>query len=180
MRTGKISKHYAKALVDLAKNQGKLDEVWEELSRFSNLLESEETLKYIFFNPSIAPVHKSLVLEEISERIRLSPLTVNFLNLLLRKGRLENLSDIIEQYRVLWDEILNRATAEVQSATPLSEETKVRLREKLSQVTGKDIILKTSVNPELLGGIVTKIGSLVFDGSVRTQLDRVREKLIKG
>ncbi len=180
MRTSKVSKRYAKALVDLAKNQGKLEEVWEELSRLSGLLESEETLRYIFFNPSIAPVQKGLVLEEVSERLRLSPLTVNFLTLLLRKGRLQNLSDIIEQYRVLRDEILNRATAEVQSATPLSEETKIRLREKLSQVTGKDIILKTSVNPELLGGIVTKIGSLVFDGSVRTQLDRVRERLVKG
>ncbi|MCI0529613.1 MAG: ATP synthase F1 subunit delta, partial [Nitrospira sp.] len=105
--------------------------------------------------------------------------TVNFLSLLLRKGRFQSLPDINTQYRVFWDENLNRATAEVQSATELSEETKTRLQEKLNQVTGKEIILKTSINPELLGGIVTKIGSLVFDGSIRAQLNRLREQLVK-
>jgi F-type H+-transporting ATPase subunit delta len=178
--TSKVSKRYAKALVDLSKTQSKLGEVGEELSKVSELLEKEETLRYIFFNPAIAPGQKSLALKELSERLRLSPLTANFLNLLLRKGRFQNLPDITEQYRIFWDEILNRATAEVQSTMELSEEMKIRLREKLSQVTGKQIILKTSTNPELLGGIVTKIGSMVFDGSVRTQLERMKEKLVKG
>lgn len=180
MRTGKVSRRYAKALVELAKAQGKLDEVGEELSKICAFLESEDALRYIFFNPAIALSQKDQVLKELSERIRLSPLTVNFLNLLLRKGRFQSLPDINLQYRIFWDEILNRATAEVQSATELSEETKTKLRETLSQVTGKEIILKTSINPELLGGIVTKIGSLVFDGSVHTQLNRVKEKLIRG
>jgi len=180
LRASQVSRRYAKALVELARSQSTLEEVGEELARFSALLEEEETLRYLFFNPGIASVHKVRILKELAERANLSSLSVNFLNLLLRKGRFQNLPDILRQYRVFWDEILNRATAEVQSAVELSEETQARLREKLSRVTGKEIILKTSTNPELLGGIVARIGSVVFDGSVRTQLNQIREKLIKG
>lgn len=180
MRAGGLSRRYAKALADVAAERGVLEAVGRELHAIAELLKQTREAATFFANPGIPLAGKRRVLQSLAERAGVQPLSANFLGLILEKGRLLHLEGIVLAYEELTDERLNRAKATVVSAAPLPEPMLEGLKARLRMATGKEVYLEARVDPALLGGVVAQVGSTVYDGSLRTQLRRMREHLLKG
>ncbi len=172
-----IARRYAKALLLIGKEDGKTETYREELAGFSELIEKEKTLQQAINNPLYHAAGRKKVLETIIAKLALSEIMKSFLTLLFDKGRFVYLSSINDFYQKLADELKGIARASLVSATELSSETVEKILTTLSQRTGKDIILEVEQDPGLIGGIVTRIGDLVLDGSIKTQLLNMRESL---
>jgi len=175
-----IARRYAKALLLIGKEDGQAETYREELDGFSDLIASEKKLGQAICNPLYDAAGRKKVLEQVVERLELSGVMTSFLLLLFDKGRIGFLTSINDFYQKLADELKGVARASLVSATELSEETIEKICAALSKRTGKDIILEFEQDPALIGGIVTRIGDLVLDGSIRTQLVNMRESLKKG
>jgi len=177
---GSVARRYAKALVDVAAASDELEAVRQELSRFADLLGEQRELRQFFTNPSVLRRDKVRVLDDVVARLLVRPLTRSFLRILLEAGRLPALESVLRAYEALVDERLGRVRAMVTTAGPLEAGAQERLRQRLEQMTGKTVYLEVQQDPTILGGLVTQIGSLVYDGSLRTQLARLRGELVRG
>lgn len=180
MIAGSVAKRYAKALADAAAGSGELEPVAQELAAVADLLREHGELRQFLFNPSILRRDKAQVLEEIVSRLRPRRLTRSFLRILFEAGRLPLLEGVLRAYEALVDQRLGRAKAVVTAPGPLEAEVQERLRRRLQEVTGKSVYLDIRQDPAMLGGLITQMGSLVYDGSLRTQLARLREELVRG
>lgn len=175
-----MARRYAKALVDVAAASSEMEPVRQELSAFAGMLRDHRELYQLLTNPSILRQDKVRVLDEVVARLRVRPLSRSFLRILLEAGRLPALEAALRAYEALVDERLGRLRAVVSTAGPLAAEAQERLRVRLEQMTGKRVYLEVQQDPRILGGLVTQIGSLVYDGSLRTRLARLREALVRG
>ena len=179
MRAGGLSRRYAKALADVAAEQQVLEAIGRDLRTVVETMKRSHEVTAFFASPAIPLTDKRRVLRSIAEGAGVTPLSANFLNLVLEKRRLPHLGEIALAYEELTDERLHRGKATVTSAVPLTEPIIQRLKERLQTVTGKEIYLEARVDPAILGGFVAQIGSTIYDGSLRTQLKKVREHLLK-
>lgn len=180
MKSLAIARRYARALLLIGKEDDKVETYGEELDRLAGLIAREKELKQVINNPVYDPAERRKVLQAVIKELNLSSTTSSFLLLLFDKGRIRFLNDINDFYQKLVDELKGIIRASLVSATELSPETVERIRTALSETTGKDIILEVDQNPGLIGGVVSKIGDLVLDGSIRTQLFNMRESLKRG
>jgi len=175
-----IARRYAKALLLIGKEDGQIDTYREELGAFAGLIEQEKDLQQVLINPLYGVEARKTVLTKVIDGLNLSQAMATFLNFLFDKGRIGFLGNINDFFQKFADELKGVARASLVSATELSSETIDKIRSALSERTGKDIILEVEQDPELIGGIVTRIGDLVLDGSVKTQLLNMRESLKRG
>jgi len=175
-----IARRYAKALLLIGKEDGKAETYREELDGLTKLLAGQPDLERAINNPLYPPADRRKVLEAVVQKLGLSEVMQSFLFLLFEKGRFGFLESISEFYAKLADDLKGIARASLVSATELGDDTVDKIRAALSQRTGKDIILDVQQDPGLIGGIVTKIGDLVLDGSIKTQLVNMRESLKRG
>ena len=180
MKNLTVARRYAKALLIIGKEDGQAETYREELDAFSGLISKEKELEQAITNPLYDALSRKKVLQAIIDKVEISKVMESFLLLLFDKGRIGFLSDINEFYQKLADELKGIARASLVSATELSSETVEKIRTTLSQRTGKDIVLEVDHDPELIGGIVSRIGDLVLDGSIKTQLLNMRESLKRG
>ena len=180
MKNMVIARRYAKALLIIGKEDGNTETYREELAGFSDLVEREKSLEQAIINPLYNAEGRKKVLESVLDKLGLSGIMKSFLTLLFDKGRFIYLNSINEFYQKLADELKGISRASLVSATELSAETVEKIRATLSEKTGKDIILDVEKDPGLIGGIVTRIGDLVLDGSIKTQLLNMRESLKRG
>ncbi len=175
-----VSRRYAKALMTLGQEDGKYKEYGEELLGFAQLMEQEPELKHALLNPIHGLEERRKLLLHLTEVLKLSPIMGNFLKLLFDKHRLAALPGIAQVYQQLVDELENVKRARVKAAIPLDEGMQERLRQALEQMTGSKVVMEVEEDPAIIGGIVARVGDLVLDGSIRTQLMSLRESLIKG
>jgi F-type H+-transporting ATPase subunit delta len=175
-----IARRYAKALLLIGKEDGQIDTYREELGAFAKLIEQEKSLQQVLVNPLYNVEGRKKVLTGVIDNLKLSKAMTTFLLFLFDKGRIGFLGNINEFFQKFADELKGVARANLVSATELSSEAVEKIRAALSQRTGKDIILEVEQDPSLIGGIVTRIGDLVLDGSVRTQLLNMRQSLKRG
>ena len=180
MIAGSLAKRYAKALADVAADSSDLETVRQELRGFADLLLSHRALSRFLANPSVLRRDKVRAFEEIVARLGLRPLTNTFLRMLLTAGRMGALESIVRAYESLVDERMGRVRADVTAAAALGGEQQERLRQRLEQVAGKRVYLEVHQDPAILGGLIAQIGSRVYDGSLRTQLARLRDQLVQG
>ncbi len=180
MKNLAIARRYAKALMLIGKEDGQTDSYREELSGFADLMEREDALNQAITNPLYESSGRRKVLQAVIDNLGISRTMKSFLLLLFDKGRIGFLASINDFYQKLADELNGIARASLVSATELSAETVEKIRAALSKKTGKEIVLEVEQDPELIGGIVTKIGDLVWDGSIKTQLSNMRETLKRG
>jgi F-type H+-transporting ATPase subunit delta len=180
MKNLAIARRYAKALLLIGKEDGKTETYREELAGFSALIERESALEQAISNPLYNAAGRKKVLEAVLEKLALSGIMKSFLTLLFEKGRFIYLNSINDFYQKLADELKGIARASLVSATELSSETVEKIRTTLSNRTGKEVILEVEEDSSLIGGIVTRIGDLVLDGSIKTQLLNMRESLKRG
>jgi len=175
-----IARRYAKALLLIGKEDGQIDTYRQELGAFAKLVEQEKSLQQVLVNPLYNVDGRKNVLMSVTGNLKLSKSMTMFLLFLFDKGRIGFLNNINDFFQKFADELKGVARASLVSATELSSETVDKIRSALSKRTGKDIILEVEQDPGLIGGIVTRIGDLVLDGSVKTQLLNMRESLKRG
>jgi F-type H+-transporting ATPase subunit delta len=180
MRGGTAAHRYAKALFGLAEDEHRQRDVRVELSNLESLFEGSRELRDALLTPRHPASERKAALGEISDRISISPLVRNFLSYLIDQRRLIDFQAITQAYGEFADNAEGLLTAEVISASPLDDRRLDRLRRALSERTGQEVRLEIRVNPALIGGAIAKIGDLVFDGSLRTQLGQLRANLTKG
>ena len=173
----RIARRYAKALLTIGREDGQAETYKEELGGVVKLLVENKELEQAISNPLYDAESRKKVLELVVERLALSRVMTSFLLLCFDKGRTQYLSDIYTYYEKLTDELANIVRADLVSAVELPEESIARIRDALSEKTGKEVRMDVSVDPALIGGAVTKIGDLVLDGSIRTQLLSLKESL---
>lgn len=180
MRITAAARRYARALFGLAKDEGRISETREELRQLASLLDSNEELRNALFRPLHPIVERRAVLREVSDRLGAGVTVRNFFSYLIDQRRLIDFDGICAEYERLADVAAGRTRAEVVTAAPLSDEQRERLRRALSARTGQDVELDVAVDATLLGGVIASVGTLVFDGSLRTQLNQLRSSLTKG
>jgi len=180
MKNLAVARRYAKALLLIGKEDGQTDAYRKELSGFAGLMEQEEALDQAITNPLYEVSGRRNVLQTVIDKLGISKMMRSFLVLLFDKGRIGLIGHIDDFYQKLADELSGIGRASVISATDLSDDAVGKIRAALSKKTNKEIILEVEKDPALIGGIVTKIGDLVWDGSIRTQLSNMRETLKRG
>jgi len=176
----RIARRYAKALLSIGREDGQAETYKEELEGFGKLLEENKELEMAISNPLYNAESRKQVLRAVLERFAPSKVMRSFLFLLFDKGRIQYVKDISAFYEKLTDELANIVRADLVSAVEMPEESIEKIRAALSKKTGKEVRMETRVDPALIGGVVTKIGDLVLDGSVKTQLISLKESLQRG
>jgi len=172
-----VARRYATALAQVVTARGEAQEVQQELTAWVQMMESNQQLLEVFRNPTIPYEQKRKVLNTLIARTKVRPTTANFLQLLLQNQRLPELGEVNKRLAMVLDERSGVVSAEVTTARPVGESSQGALRAKLAAMTGKRVRLTFATDEELIGGIVTRIGSTIYDGSVRNQLDQVRDRL---
>ncbi|MCF6248559.1 MAG: F0F1 ATP synthase subunit delta [Desulfobacula sp.] len=180
MKNLAVSRRYAKALILIGQEDGQAEQYNTELVSVVGLFDTQVDFETALINPLFNKNDRKKVLQAVLAATDLSAIMKSFLILLFDKGRIGFLREIASYYQDLADELKGVVKASVVSATELSSEAVDRIKDSLSKKTGKTIVLNVEQNPSLIGGVVTKIGDLVLDGSVKTQLINMRETLKKG
>lgn len=173
-----VARRYATALADVVISRGEAREVLDELSAWERMMRENSTLLEVFSNPTIPYDKKQNVLSALIARAKVRPTTANFLQVLLRNQRLAELGEVNKRFAYVLDERAGVMSAEVKTARPVPAAAQEALRSKLASMTGKNVRLSFETDEELIGGIVTRIGSTIYDGSVRNQLERAKAQLI--
>ena len=167
---------YAAGLLELARAEGVVDRVGDELYRIARALETSAELRLTLSDPRLPLERKHGVVGDLLGS-RVLPLTLNLVNLVVAAGRSRDLPAIADELVALAAAQRDRAIAEVRTAVELDEETVARLAEALSRATGKQVEVKTVVDPSLVGGVVARVGDTVIDGSLRHRLEGLRQAL---
>ena len=170
---------YVRALLEVCEREAELERVEREVSAFAGLFDEHPTLRKSLLNPAVPPAPKRTVVAELLDRAGdLSPVTRRLLTLLAERDRLSLLPEILDVYR---DRLLERqgtVRARVTTAAPLPDGRTDALTRQLEAATGKRVTVETAVDPEVIGGVVTQIGSTVWDGSIARHLARLRERFM--
>ena len=177
MSIGILGRRYANALLALATQAGNLDKVSSDLRDFAKSWDESRELRSVFENPSVPVDTRRKVLREIAAASGMDPMLRDTLLLVSDRGRLAHLSEIAEAFFALAEERSGRVRAEVTSAAELPDAYVQELQRLLERVTGKQVSVTKRVDPTLLGGVVTRIGDHVFDGSVKNRLEELKHEL---
>jgi len=169
---------YARALIDVLP-PAKAEEGYEQLVNLNQLLDKEVEARKLFENPTVPVDRRKLLLKEIADGLGFSVHIRNFINLLIERNRLPLLDEIIRAYQKFLDERLGIVRASVTAALPLDDGQRRELTAKLEKVTGKRVRMDVSVDRSLLGGVVARVGSTIYDGTLLQQLKSVRERLVE-
>lgn len=173
-----IARRYGTALADVLLKSDETETVKNELKVWEQVMEANIDLQNAVRNPAIPLSSKEKVLEALIEKTKPSRTTANFLRVLLRNGRLTELREINSKLQLILEERSGSVVADVTSARDLSGAQQGELKANLEKLTGKQVKLKFAIDPTIIGGVVTRIGSTVYDGSVKTQLENLKEEMI--
>ena len=177
MHTGPIARRYAKALFSLAVETGRVEGWAKSLELLRQAVESSPDLEDILSNPVYSKERRRGIVEKLASAFSLDAEPANLLFLLGDRNRLAYLPAVVETFRDLSDAHLGRIRAKVTSAVKLDDVAAQAIADKLSQATKAKVLLDRAVDPALLGGVIAQVGSLVYDGSVRAQLENLRNRL---
>lgn len=172
-----VARRYATALADVAIERREEREVQNELDQWAQMIEAHPQLKEVFANPTIVHDHKRKVLEDLISRTRVRETTASFLRVLLKNQRLSQLRAIAERFGLVLDERGGMVAAHVTTARPIPEDLQNSLHETLTAATGRKVRLSFTTDESIIGGLVARIGSTIFDGSVQSQLDRLANEM---
>jgi F-type H+-transporting ATPase subunit delta len=172
-----VARRYARALLALASEEEREEKFGKELNAVLEGLGVSKDAGAFLRNPGFTLEQRHNAVGALSEALRLSGTVVSFLSLLVDRQRMHDLGAIAREYGALVDEKLGRVRATVTSAAELSDASVGRLQDAMEKLTGRTIVLETKTDPSLIGGVVAQVGATQFDGSLRTQLERLREEL---
>ncbi len=173
-----IARRYASALADTVGKDATT--VQSELKTFETMISENSELTTVFSNPAINQVNKTKVLDAIISKSKPTQTTANFLRILLENGRIINLAEINKTFVKVLSERSGEVSANVTSARELSAKEQKDLQANIEKMSGKKVSLSYNIDKEIIGGIVTRIGSTVYDSSVKTQLQNLKHQLVNG
>jgi F-type H+-transporting ATPase subunit delta len=176
----RIAKRYSRALFELAKESGSMDKVGADLRSIVEILEKNPAIKTGLTTPVTSREVKAGVLGALLEAVKADNLVENFLKVVLAARKISVMSEISEEFARMADEVSGRLRGEAISPIALDEAALKKLSAALSKALGKEVILSSREDKALLGGVVARVGNLVFDASVKTQLERMKDSLVKG
>lgn len=178
-----LANQYAKALLEVAQAEGgaaAAEAALDQISQFAALFRESRDLRTVLLSPVVEHENKMRVIARLCEAIRAGRPVRNFLNVVTKKRRLALLDEICARYQALLDEAEGIVRAEVRSALPVTDTQKTAIEEALTRATGGQVRCGYGTDPALVGGVTVRIGSAVFDGSVRGHLDAMRRRLVSG
>jgi F-type H+-transporting ATPase subunit delta len=172
-----IAQVYSRSLFEVAKEQDKLDAIRDQLGEFTDALNDNRDLQVFLFSPYFSTVEKKEGLHKVLDGA--DPAFQNFLDLLVEKHRMPTLFRIRRQFEERWQEENRLLPVQVTSAIELDDETVEQISSRIAEQTDRKIELTTDVNPEILGGIVLRVGNSILDASIRNRLEQVRRQLAR-
>ena len=169
---------YARALLDVAvKEKTDLDQVERELASIVDLFTQHKALAQVMLNPVVPVPRKRAAMEALTAQAQVMPMVAKLLGLLAERDRLVLLPDLLQAYRDRLLDYRNIVRAEITTTTALAPERAKAIEASLARATGRTVTLSTKVDPAIIGGVITRIGSTIYDGSVSRQLQKMKEKL---
>jgi F-type H+-transporting ATPase subunit delta len=175
---GSVARRYAKALFGIGVDKGTFEVLGQELAALAEVYTESRELRQTLESPVFKPSQKRAIVEGLLPRVAQSPHVRNFALLLVERGRIATLPAIARAYQEMTDEQLGRVRAVVVSAKPLDGAAEAEILRALERRTGKKVLMKSEVDPALIGGVVARVGDLVFDGSLRTRLASVGNRIL--
>lgn len=172
-----IARRYAAALADVAIPRGEEQKVKVEIQSWASMIEDNAQLKEVLSNPTVPYDQKRRLLKELIAKTGVSETTAAFLQVLLQNQRLAQLKDVVERYSQILDQRAGVVAAQVTTARPVLEDQKNALRDALGQLAGNTVRLQFETDESIIGGLVARIGSTIFDGSVETQLQNLATEM---
>jgi F-type H+-transporting ATPase subunit delta len=173
------AKRYATALLDASLKQKNFSSVIWELEIFQDQIKQVPLAKDVFLNPGIPNDKKDKILEDIGAKLKFQPLTLNFLKVLVRRGRTVLLPEILLSAQQQFMDRQGMVVVEVTTAKKLDEAQSKKLVAQLESFTGKKVQVENKVDPKLIGGAITQIGTTVYDGSVQASLVQIKNKIVE-
>jgi F-type H+-transporting ATPase subunit delta len=178
MKNYLIADRYARGLSKSITDDGQLENVLGALQELSELFLDNHALHNVLSNPSINIHKRAAILSDTLTKVGAPDVLSRLADVLLRRGRIAVLSDVAKLFSTLVDERLQRVSGLIKTAVPLEQIQQDRLKSALEKVSGKTVRVTCEIDPEVLGGVVARMGSTIIDGSVRTRLERLRETLV--
>jgi F-type H+-transporting ATPase subunit delta len=172
-----IATVYARSLFEVAKEQGKLDDVRDQVGAFADALSETRELQVFFFSPYFSTAEKEDGLDKVVSGA--DPVVMNFLKLLIEKHRMPVLFRVRATYDAMWEDENKLLPVSITSAVELDEGTVKELGDRIAEQTGRKVELSSQVEPDILGGIVVQVGNSVLDASVRNRLEQLRKQVVK-
>jgi len=179
LRTDPLARRYARALFELARDADQTGPVLDELRSFAALLQKEGRIRAYLLSPEVEKKNKQEMVESLL-RGQSSPMIRQFIKLLLEKGRQNHLGQIVEAYSKLHDKSIGRVRARVFSAVPLQEVQMEQIRQQVGRYLKSEVLLENKVDAAILGGVIIEFSGVVIDGSLRHQLNQLRQELRQG
>lgn len=171
---------YARALLDVVLNEkGSPEQVERELGALADLIAGNRELQGVLTNPAVPVTGKRAVMKELTDRLKPSPPVAKLMQLLADRDRLALVPDMVAVYRERLMDLQQVVRAEVTTAMPLSADHAAQLQQRLSAVTGRRVVMTTKEDPSIIGGLVAKVGSTVYDASIATHLQAMRQRLLQ-
>lgn len=177
MKSDVVAKRYAKALYELGQEEGLEQKFLEDLQNMAQIVDQSSEFRSIMESPLYDITLKKRILKDVVSKIASSEYTENFLKILLDKDRFVFLADIIDGYKQILDAASGRVRARLTSAVQLDATQLERIAKALSEVVKKEVDVDVNIEPSLIGGVVAEVEGMVYDGSVRTQLTRLKQSL---
>jgi len=174
-----VARRYAKALLATAIDQRNFSLVLDQMESFNDQLQQSPMLLVVFLNPAVPQDRKRKILDDIGKKMGFVPLTVNLLNSMIENGRLHMLEQVITSAEQQFLDRQGILVAEVVSARKLSAQEEQKLTRKLESFTGKKVQVENRIDPTLIGGIITKIGTTLYDGTIVSQLEHLKAKIVE-
>ena len=172
-----IASVYARSLFEVAQEQGKLDEVRDQLGEFADALDSDQQMQVFFFSPYFSTQEKKEGLDKVVTGAE--PIVQNFLKLLIEKHRMPALFRVRRTYDEMWQRENRLLPVEITSAIELDKQTVKQIGDRIGEETGQKIELSERVDPDILGGLVVRVGNSIIDASIRARLDSLRRQVGK-
>ena len=172
-----LAGRYASALFDLARDQKQIDSVGRSLEALNQALADSKDLSELVDSPLVSREEANRAFGALAPQLGLDPITANFLGVLARNGRKNQLRPVIRAFRRLAADHRGETTADVVTARPLNDDQLAQLRTQLRARAGRDVTIDAQVDPTILGGIVVKLGSQMIDASIRTKLNRLAQAM---
>ena len=176
----KVANRYSKALFDVALEEKKLEKIVNDIGAFTELFTTTKEFKIVMETSAVSRDEKKEIVEDIAKKLNFDNITINFLKLLIDKNKIKFISTINEVLLKRYRDYIGLADYEVISAVELDASIINEIKEKLEKKTGKKIELSTKVEPEILGGLIVKTEGLIYDGSLKSHLLKIKEKILKG
>lgn len=173
-----VAKRYAKALVQLAEEKKTVDKTRDDLVAFVGAVGSLPAMQKLFASPVFTPENKKAVIKDLAGKLGMQPTTQRFVEHLAETGRIRYVSDVLDAFQNILAERLNRAAVQLTTAAPLKPADLADIKKMLEGLTGKQVDIDPKIDASLIGGAKARIGSVIYDGTIKNQLSKMRMKLV--